>query len=54
MVVTVCSMKKSEKFSGYPLFKISGKNFGFGGVISFAKSDNFYEVSYEGTRKRVP
>ena len=32
-------MKKFEKSSGYPLFKISGKKFGFCGDISFAKSD---------------
>ena len=55
MVVTVCCMKKSEKVQRNPLFKISGKIFGFGGDISFAKSDTKVRrylrtfVDYEGT-----
>ena len=36
-------MKKS---SGFPLFKISGKNFGFCTDISFAKSD-IYHIIYQ-------
>jgi len=36
VVVTVCYVKKS---SGYPLFKISGENFGLGADISFANKE---------------
>ena len=39
MIVTVCYM---EKFSGYSLFKIPGKTFGLGLVISFAEIDRVY------------
>ena len=39
IVVTVCSMKKSGKFSEYPLFKILEKKLGLGSVISFANGN---------------
>tara|TARA_Y100000746_G_C15286451_1_gene359778 strand:+ start:121 stop:327 length:207 start_codon:yes stop_codon:yes gene_type:complete len=39
VVVTVCSMKKPKKSSGYPLFKIPEKKLGLGHDISFANGD---------------